>query len=216
MSDMQAKQVSSFRIKCVNTEKSNIFKCVKPELDKVWYNDTQRSFLEPVRDSNLLARHLSKVELRREVASRRAKDPDSYVHEFSVVMNLKKTSECIHSHFKELNECEEPAKLGCRWESDTEEESDTEDQYETDSMGAEQLLKDIPDSVSEMSNSENHISCLEREDRLDDKLYADFMKLTLSEESDSENRLTPAMKPDASCSWKTEPPGEPVQMKRLT
>ena len=40
----------SFPIKCVNTGRCTIFKCINPELDKVWYNDSQRSLLEVVRD----------------------------------------------------------------------------------------------------------------------------------------------------------------------
>ena len=35
----------SFTIKCMNIGHSTIFKCINPELDKVWCNDVQISFL---------------------------------------------------------------------------------------------------------------------------------------------------------------------------
>ena len=78
----------SVPIRCLNVGKSRIFRSAKPELDKVWYNDTQRSFLEPVRDSNLFSRQLSEIEMRRNVAHRRGEKPLSFIPESSVVLNL--------------------------------------------------------------------------------------------------------------------------------
>lgn len=51
----------SFSIKCVNSGRSTIFKCINPALDKVWYNYVQRSFLEGVRHRNFTSTEFSEV-----------------------------------------------------------------------------------------------------------------------------------------------------------
>ena len=78
-----------FRRKCVNIGRYTISKCINLEVDKVWYNDVQRSFLEAVRDRYLTSRQFSEVEMKWLADTRRAKDPDNYLRESSAVMDLR-------------------------------------------------------------------------------------------------------------------------------
>ena len=65
----------NFPIECVNICHSTVFKCINPKLDRVWYNNVQRSFLQGVRDNNIIHRYSSEVEMRRISNFKRAEDP---------------------------------------------------------------------------------------------------------------------------------------------
>ena len=78
----------SFPIRCVNTSYGTIFKCImKPELDQVWYNDVQKSFLESVREQHLKHRYSGEVEMRVLANSKRAEDPEDYLPESLAVID---------------------------------------------------------------------------------------------------------------------------------
>ena len=79
-----------FSIKCFFIGYSTIFNLIKPDLDKVCYNDIQRSFLQRIRDKNLIHRYYCEVEMKRLANSRRAEDPEDYLPEHLAVMDLKR------------------------------------------------------------------------------------------------------------------------------
>ena len=101
----------------MNIGYSTIFKCIKPELDKVWYNDVQRSFLQRIRDKHLLHRYYAEVEMRRLADSRRAKDPENYLPKHLAVMDLKEGFEGILDKLKGNDLSEENLKWGASGKS---------------------------------------------------------------------------------------------------
>ena len=114
--------------------------------------------------------------MRRLANSRRAKDPENYLPESSAVMDLmdlKEGFECILGKFKGPDLSKDNVKIGCKWESDHEDESDFE------SKGTKELLKDISDSISETSISEFPE---------DDKILSDFCIQSFKEKPKIANR----------------------------
>jgi len=156
-------------IRCVNTSYGTIFKCImKPELDQVWYNDVQKSFLESVREQNLKNRYSGEVDMRVTFNAKKAQYPEDYLPESSAVRDLKDGFECILENLKGNDLGDEDVKIDCKWENEHKKEPD----YETDSE--DELLKDIPDSTSEVSLSDFPDIPLEEINRQDKISYLIF------------------------------------------
>ena len=68
----------------------------------MWYSDVQRSFLEPIRNRNLNNRYITEAEIRRLAQANKVKDPEKYLPEFYVVMDLRDGFECFLNNFKNL------------------------------------------------------------------------------------------------------------------
>ena len=58
--------------------------------------------------------------------SKRAEDPEDYLPESLAVIDLKDGFECILEKLKGNDLGDEDVKIGCKWESDHENESDCE------------------------------------------------------------------------------------------
>ena len=121
--------------------------------------------MESVREQNLKNRYSGEVDMRVTFNAKKAQYPEDYLPESSAVRDLKDGFECILEKLKGNDLGDEDVKIGCKWENDHKKEPDCE----TDSE--DELLKDIPDSTSEVSLSEFPDIPLEEIDRLDKKSY---------------------------------------------
>ena len=80
-------------VKCINARNGTIYKSEERDMDKVWYDETQKSFGKVVQEKNLCERNKAVKAARKWTLKRRNSDPWTFIQEGDQV---KDTPEAHH------------------------------------------------------------------------------------------------------------------------
>ena len=132
-----------------------MFKYIEPGMDKLWYNDIQRSFLEALKDRNLTLRYNRQFQKWEERCVNIWQKRPWTVSQNSSVKDLRERFKCIHDTFANTDSRQDA-------------ESDDESVFKSDKIG--DVLYDIPNSLSDMSISEIPDTPITLMYRIDDQM----------------------------------------------
>ena len=68
-------------VKCINARNGTIYRSEERDMDKVWYDETQKSFGKAVQEKNLCERNKAVKAARKWTLKRRNSDPWTFIQE---------------------------------------------------------------------------------------------------------------------------------------